>query len=235
MERKKIKSFQDILEFIDDRDIIGYDINLYRGQPANDPLLPRIARRNQKMDTTKIEKEMLAELKRRSVFTINKEFKTDWEWMVYGQHFGLKTRLLDWTSNPLVGLWFACSNENTIKKNGYLYVLCADNEMLLNESENVQPFEISATKVLKPSLNNNRIIAQSGWFTAHRYSKLSKQFITLESNNKIKNLLTEIEIPADKKQEILQKLSIFDVGYRTLFPDVTGLCTDINWGFRGKI
>lgn len=49
-------------------------------------------------------------------FNINDKFST----LVKMQHFGLKTRLLDLTENPLVALYFAC-NEN-MDEDGSIYI-----------------------------------------------------------------------------------------------------------------
>jgi hypothetical protein len=45
------------------------------------------------------------------------------EWMLLMQHYGAPTRLLDWTTNPLIGLYFAVSNPRRRRHDGCIYLL----------------------------------------------------------------------------------------------------------------
>ncbi len=232
MDKETITDFEFYLALVS-RLASNDGIILYRGQSDKYPLLPSAVRDNPKQDTSDVEKTMLVELKRRSQLKITTTFRDNWDWLVYAQHYGMKTRLLDWTSNPLVALWFACSNEYKMTVDSYVYIFIADNSYLIDRK--TSPFDVSKTRILRPALNNERIIAQAGWFTAHKYSAKTKGFVPLETNNDLKHNILEVRIPAKLKKVILKRLSIFGVNYQTLFPDISGICNHLNWMYGDKL
>jgi hypothetical protein len=229
MLRVSFDSLRSFLKVVESHDRGKF--RLFRGQNCNKPLLPKIARADPTNDTAAIEKEMLAELRRRGTLTIGREMSNDWDLMVYAQHYGMATRLLDWTSNPLAALWFACSDGDT-DSSGYVYLFEVIEELLLDEDVK-SPFDIGRTRVFRPNLNNSRIVAQSGWFTAHRYSKKVGKFSRLEGNPEVKAYLVEVEVPGTMKAAVMRSLDMLGINSQSLFPDVEGVCRYINW-MHGK-
>lgn len=55
-------------------------------------------------------KGMLDEFKQRAIPYLDTYPRSDFEWMFLAQHYGLPTRLLDWTVNPLVAMFFAVND-----------------------------------------------------------------------------------------------------------------------------
>jgi hypothetical protein len=222
----KSKSVVNFAAFIQEVESLSEnsELMLFRGQAEKGNLLPSIARNDPSIDSTAEEKEQIKELRRMGSSFVPRSDMDDWELLVIAQHFGLKTRLLDWTSNPLAALFFACNDW----QKGDVYVYALDADQFLSEPQK-GPFETGKTQVIRPNLNNSRIIAQHGWFTAHKFSRESKKFVPLEKNKHIKKAVIEFRIPESSRPILLKSLDRHGVSSRTLFPDLEGLCKYLNW------
>ncbi|MCX4170691.1 MULTISPECIES: FRG domain-containing protein [Paraburkholderia] len=225
MQTETIESLPQFLKQTETFSLIAYH-TLFRGQSHRRNLLPGIARAEPTKDTTEQEQALLKTLERMGATKIQHRDFDKWDLLVLAQHFGMKTRLLDWTSNPLAALWFACFNTND--RDGYVYALEADDH-LMPDASSVDPFKLSATKVVQPRLANERIVAQHGWFTVHRYSKGARGFVALENNPETRSHLSEYVIPASSKEDVVRELDRCGINQSTLFPDLEGLCRYLNW------
>ena len=204
-------------------------IALYRGQSVDKPLLPVIARGNPTKDTTSEEKRILQEFKNRTgLLAANRKLETEWDWLSLAQHFGLKTRLLDWSSNPLISLWFAFYFDSD-EVNSIVWRFNPPNNALIISNSKASPFDKGGTKVFRPSIIDRRLEAQNAWFTAHKYSTKKNKFVTLESNSRYRSLLTKYIIPKKSRDEILSGLDAFGINYSTIFPDIQGISEYLNW------
>ena len=201
---------------------------LFRGQSLAYDLRPKIARKDPKQETTTTEKQMLAELRRRGDRVLGVATDDDWELLTLAQHFGMATRFLDWTSNPLVSLWFACAYAHK-DKSCFVYMFKVEPDRIVDRTKSPSAFVNGPTKVFKPTLNNPRIIAQSGWFTCHKHSNKANEFVAFQRNPEVTKAITQYEIPSSLHSELLTQLNVLGINYQTMFPDVEGLCRHINF------
>jgi hypothetical protein len=109
------------------------------------------------------EDKALLEFKRGAMPYISSTPANDWEWLALAQHHGLPTRLMDWTTNPLVAVFFAC-NDN-LSRSAAIYVL-PDSYQFHEPDCTKSPFVANQIHRFVPTHTTSRIIAQSGLFLA---------------------------------------------------------------------
>lgn len=212
-----------------DDDESGCDENtLWRGQSDETKcLLPKIAKLNTKKDVLTVEKKIFNDFKNRCVSHVADNGFSDIDYLALGQHWGLPTRLLDWSLNPLVALWFAVSKSIEQKDWGIVWSL----SYLENDIYDPQKHSIfdTRTRIHFPRAIDNRIISQSAAFTIQAYSKSKHAFIPLDYNRIYKTKLTAFCIPKNSFSTIRFELDQLGVNASFIYPDLYGVCKNLEW------
>jgi hypothetical protein len=226
-----VKSFNEYLDII--LKIPVEHFTLYRGQPIDKTLLPKIARYNVP-DVERIEREMLEDFQRRSLHLIDSQPGSKWDWLALAQHHGMATRLLDWSENPLIALWFSMSTASDVwTEYSVVWGFNVPPKDIINADESMNPFEVSATRVFKPNHIVKRISAQFGWFTIHKQNE-EKKFVPFEKSPEYSKRLFKIVVPKSCFAECKNRLHNFGINSAMMYPDIDGLAKHVEWVFLGK-
>jgi hypothetical protein len=227
MTEIKIEKLSQYVKFIEDHEDANF---LYRGQPVDKPLLPKIARPEARLvdPILEAEKSIFEDFKYTSLPYLDRIPNNPWDWLSLAQHHGLFTRLLDWTWNPLAALWFAVKDPIQNTKEGVVWIFSAKEKDYAN-IENEDPFSGSRTKVFVPRDVSRRIVAQQAIFTVHKYIESKKKFIALERNMLYKKALKKVIVSPNDFSALTYDLDTCSINSSTLFPDMDGLCKHIVW------
>ena len=91
------------------------------------------------------------------------------------------------------------------------------------------PFKITRTRLFQPRHIASRIVAQSGWFTVHKYIESKDEFIPLERNKNFSLRLIKVYVEPSEFWSIRAQLDRLDINSASLFPDIDGLCSHVEW------
>jgi hypothetical protein len=198
----------------------------FRGVSSVDfELIPSIGRRSIRNEYSKEwEEEIFSRFKEEAIPHLVRLPPTELAWLALARHHGLPTRLLDWTSSPLIAAYFAVSEA---KKNNGLARDCAvyayeDGEYIGEENVN-NPFSDRKKAIeVRVSHYSPRLAAQKGFFTLH--GNPTTPFIH--------PTLRRIVIPGRLCAELEEKIDLFGINAATLFPDLDGLAAYWGWYYR---
>lgn len=255
------KTFSEVLECVEEFQQ-ARDTSWYRGIGSTaHSLTPTIFRHPKKKGIDELhalEKELSATFEQRSPPFVNQAFKSEWEEMFFMQHYGIPTRLLDWTESPFIALYFALTScERTAsgkpKNDAVLWMLdpvkwnrCALSDIsfkggILDASkEQVKSYSPHAGLEERKNLpvmiygthNSPRIVAQRGMFALFGKSVASMED-SYEEHDFEHGSLHKLIIDKKVRDEIASSLFRKGISDSTIYPDIHGLSLELkrSYGF----
>ncbi|MEQ1552480.1 FRG domain-containing protein [Sphingorhabdus sp.] len=195
---------------------------VFRGHLLQWSLQPSVGR--PKTYSAARELQLFNEFKRLGAPLVDRaQMPSDWDWLFLAQHHGLPTRLLDWTTNPLVAIYFACQPSPRGRRDGELIAVEIGSVGLISETDlKVGPFGINRTKFVFPTVVAPRIASQRGLFSVH--AEPAKRWRLREKTFRMKIL-------ASDKVEFLEQLFNLGVDAAMLMSDLDGISQSLRWSY----
>lgn len=265
---KKVQSLPRYLELIESARISASQSLWYRGcSSAEHQLLPTLYR-HQKIQSpdglADLERQLMTRFRQRSIPYHDRSLTEDWDTLFFMQHYGIPTRLLDWTENPLIALHFALMGavrtttrrgKSTFQSDATVWMLdpVAWNRHALRHMSfegGVLSPDDEATKGYKPAPNfagmhnqpvaiygahnSTRIVAQQGVFTIFGRDALPMEQVFRADRFPAK-CLTRITVKRSLIPAMRKSLLNHGITESVVFPDLEGLAREIKRVFGFEV
>jgi hypothetical protein len=219
-----IPPMQEIFVTLDDflrhvSDLSG--ATLFRGiSSASYGLRPSIGRIEiPSKDAYEIERTLLNRFKLKSQLYFKSEKELDW--LIFARHFGLNTRILDWTRSHYVALYFALQNRSKFKHEPFSVIAYknpkTDDYFKIRE---LDPFGLDCDVYIEPPNLDNRIANQQAFLSIHK-----NPFKDIDSLDLCKYSF----YPTSKSlMEIEKQLLSVGIGHASIYPGPDGIAKHLN-------
>lgn len=149
--------------------------------------------------------------------------ENDFDCLGFAQHYGLVTRLLDWTKDPLVALFFAVQNAKTNKTVDGVVFAHKSEWLIKQRSLKFSSLELACgVYALEPEVLNPRVIAQKGLFTYHKNPWADFR------HSARGDVLKYVDIAHSYKKVIRGQLRKAGYSKATMFPDIETISKKVN-------
>lgn len=258
-----VRTLQDFIRLIDLLITDPKDPYWFRGVAVDTyDLLPSLYRHptlKTKDEFLQLETSLIHRFSERAVPYLSSHLSTPWEFIFLMQHYEIPTRLLDWTENPMVALFFALTTAPRDMSTGTVTSPCAvwalsprlwNARAFSHVSFCGGPLSVSH-RLLKPYTplsddeppalpaaifgihNSPRIVAQRGVFTIYGSITTPMQDVFAAESFSDASLLKYL-IPSDAVDPMMQKLYATGFTEAVMFPGLDGLAKETKrlFGFK---
>lgn len=159
-------------------------------------------------------------------------------WWAVGQHYGLKTPLLDWSTSPFVAAYFAFSNATPEGNSSDGRAIYGLNRTLVSQRADALRQEaaddgfdsIAVIDFIEPLYKDNpRLVSQGGLFTRTPDGKNVEDWVSEYYSDKHDNVwLVKLVLPDENRDYILRSLNRMNINHQSLFPDLYGVTEFVN-------
>ncbi|WP_038299193.1 FRG domain-containing protein [Metaclostridioides mangenotii] len=162
------------------------------------------------------------------------DIKSDYEWMIYAQHYGVPTRLLDFTKSHIISLMFSVESVfgDDNDENGVVWFVdplklndksCQRSQIItLEENEKISLDNYDGPIVVQGRKLNGRINAQNGVFVYFQDKSEA-----LEDKINSNDILRKVTIKGDCKKNILVSLYSMGISMTQIYPELNSVAKDI--------
>ena len=212
---------------------------MFRGQCSAKPLLPSIARLpNIKRVLANYDNwqvlqldiiERFAKYARPFIDPMPADVE---EWLVYAQHYGAPTRLLDWSTNPLKALFWTVENAD-VQTDGIVWALSP--RYWRDDALAATPLDNDSLTPYFPKHLNPRLIAQEGCFVAFPLPENRKALQPMDDPGAYRDdiqWLESVRIPRRAKRQLRIELRVLGITHRFVYGDLAGIGATVRTELR---